>query len=65
MKCRSLGNVCFGFVLAHSSSKRKTGETANTPVINHRYIPKTSCKTNSFSFIDWYMLFYGINLKGY
>lgn len=39
-------NVCFGFC---SFRLRKTEKTANTSVINHRYIPKISCKVNSFS----------------
>lgn len=56
---------CLLWFCAHSSSKRKTEETANTPVINHRCIPKTSCNVNSFSFVNWNILFYSINLKGY
>lgn len=62
MKCRSSENVCFGFC---SFKLRKTEKTANTPVINHRYSKKISCNVNAFSFTNWYIIYYIINLKGY
>lgn len=62
MKCRSSENVCFSFC---SRKLRKTEKTANTPAINHRYIPKIFCQVNTFSLTNRHMMFYIINLKGY
>lgn len=55
-------NVRFGFC---SFNLRKTEKTANTPVINHTYIPKNILQSKHFHFENQYIMFYIINLKGY